>query len=102
MSDHLASPSRGDADSAVPPVQGPARLPVPSLEELAPDIRAVFQRNLERNGYVNNGNWVLAHCPPVFFGLRAFADGIDTSGLLSKRLHHLVAARVAQRVGCPY
>ncbi len=81
---------------------GPARIPTPGREDLTPELRAVFDRTLERNGYGNNGSWVTAHCPPVFFGIRALADGIDSSGLISKRLHHLVSVRVAQLIGCPY
>ena len=81
---------------------GPARIPTPSRDDLPPDVRAIFDRSLERNGYVNNGSRVTAHCPPVFLGVRALADGIDASGLISKRLHHLIAARVAQLIGCPY
>jgi hypothetical protein len=100
----MLAPMTAHADEVelAPSSPSPARITVPSLEELPPELRAFFQRSLERNGYVNNGNWVLAHCPDVFLGMRTLADRIDASGLISKRLHHLIAVLVAQRIGCPY
>ncbi len=73
-----------------------------TLDELAPELRPIFERSLARNGYVNNGNWIAAHCPAILLGLRGYAEAIESNGLISRRIHALVSARVAQVVGCPY
>ena len=81
---------------------GPPRVRPLTFDEVAPGIRPILEQTLERQGYVNNGNWILAHCPDIFLGLRGYAEAIDHAGLISRRLHFLVSARVAQLVGCPY
>jgi hypothetical protein len=69
-------------------------------EQVAADLRQVFDRQEQRYGSVLHNHQVLARRPSIFRGFRAMWDGIDESGLLPARLLDLVNVRVASLVGC--
>lgn len=69
-------------------------------EQVAADLRQVFDRQEQRYGSVLHNHQVLARRPSIFRGFRAMWDGIEESGLLPARLLDLVNLRVASLVGC--
>ena len=71
-------------------------------DEVPPDARATYDRNLETYGVVLNSTGVYAHRPTIQQGLGALSRGIQQSGLLPARLRVLVNLLVAMRAGCPF
>jgi hypothetical protein len=73
-----------------------------SREEAPADVRALYDANLTAFGQVLNTTGIWAHRPTIQLGVKALADGIQQSGLVSDRLRCLLNVRIASQVGCGY
>ena len=79
-----------------------ARIRPITLEEAAPEVRAIMERNLESFGMVLPSTEVYGHSPSVQAGARALDAGITAAGRIAPQLRALMNVRVAGRVGCPF
>jgi hypothetical protein len=79
-----------------------SRLRALPREEAPADVRALYDANLAAFGQVLNTTGIWAHRPSIQLGVKALADGIQQSGLVSDRLRCLLNVRIASRVGCGY
>lgn len=68
----------------------------------APEIRQVFEEQVQAYGAILNSSRVAAHRPSILFANAAFGRAIDESGLLAVGLRALLCVRVAQLNGCPF
>ena len=70
--------------------------------EAPADVRALYDANLKIFGQVLNTTGIFAHRPTIQLGVKALADGIQQSGLVSARLRCLINVRIASQVGCGF
>jgi hypothetical protein len=73
-----------------------------SREDAPADVRALYDANLKAFGQVLNTTGIWAHRPTIQLGVKALADGIQQSGLVSDKLRCLLNVRIASQVGCGY
>ena len=73
-----------------------------TLEEAAPQVKAVMERNLETFGRVLPSTEVYGHAPSIQEGAQALNAGISDAGRISPQLRSLMNVRVAAMVGCPF
>jgi alkylhydroperoxidase family enzyme len=73
-----------------------------TLEEAAPQVKAVMERNLETFGRVLPSTEVYGHAPSIQEGAQALNAGITDAGRISPQLRSLMNVRVAAMVGCPF
>jgi len=71
-------------------------------EEAPADVRTLYDANLKTFGQVLNTTGIFAHRPTIQLGVKALADGIQHSGLISPRLRCLLNVRIASQVGCGF
>ena len=71
-------------------------------DEASPDVRALYDANLKAFGQILNTTGILAHRPTIQLGVKALADGIQRSGLVSDKLRCLLNVRIASQVGCGF
>jgi len=80
-----------------------SRFPVPSLDELPDDIRAMIEEVQEKSGFVPNVFLALAHRPDEF---RAFFDHhnalMDKSEGLTKAEREMIVVATSASNGCMY
>ena len=79
-----------------------ARVQALTREEAHPDVRPLYDANLKAFGQIMNTTGVWAYRPTIQLGVKALADGIQASGLVSDRLRCLLNVRIAGRVGCGF
>ena len=79
-----------------------ARIQGVPYEEATGDVRAFYDRQLERRGVISNTAYVYALRPTILQGHSALAAGIEESGLLEPALRNLVCLRAALINGCPF
>ena len=78
------------------------RVPALTREEAPADVRSLYDANLKVFGQIMNTTGVWAHRPTIQLGVKALADGIQQSGLISDKLRCLINVRIAGRVGCGF
>ena len=79
-----------------------ARIKEVTKIEASDEVRAIFEEQERRFGFVSNTAKIYAHRPTIQKGVQALAQGIEASGLLSPELRHLVCAKTASINGCPF
>jgi len=79
-----------------------ARIRALTREEAPVDVRSLYDANLKAFGQVMNTTGIWAHRPTIQLGVKALADGIQQSGLISDRLRCLLNVRIAGQVGCGF
>ena len=71
-------------------------------EEAPADVRSQYDANMKAFGQVLNTTGIWAHRPTIQLGVKALADGIQQSALISDKLRCLLNVRIAGQVGCSY
>lgn len=79
-----------------------ARIKGVTKEEAPQEVRAVFEEQEKRYGFVSNTARVYALRPTIQQGVQALAQGIQASGLIDAALRHLVCVKTANINGCPF
>ena len=79
-----------------------ARIREVTPAEASPEVKEIFDAQVEAYGFVLNTARVYANCPPILRGTGQMAAAIDKSGLIDAGLKTLVNLRVAQINGCPF
>lgn len=79
-----------------------ARIKGVTKEEAPQEVRAVFDEQEKRYGFVSNTARVYALRPTIQQGVQALAQGIQASGLIDAELRHLVCVKTANINGCPF
>ena len=79
-----------------------ARIPALTREQASPDVHALYDANLAAFGQIMNTTGIWAHRPTIQLGVKALADGIQKSGLISDKLRCLINVRIAGQVGCGF
>ncbi|MFQ5692725.1 MAG: hypothetical protein ACE5IM_06755 [Nitrospinota bacterium] len=73
-----------------------------NVEEVPPEVRAVFDRQMEEFGAHLNPSKVYAHVPAILFAADALASAIRDEPHVAPEILALVNVRVAQINGCPF
>ena len=73
-----------------------------SREEAPAEARPAYDANLKAYGQVLNSTPIWAYRPTIQLGVKALADGIQQSGLISDKLRCLLNVRIASQVGCGF
>jgi alkylhydroperoxidase family enzyme len=71
-------------------------------KDASEEVRAIFEEQEKRYGFVSNTARVYGLRPTIYRGVQALADGIRASGLIAPELRHLVCVRAASINGCPF
>ncbi|TAJ90141.1 hypothetical protein EPO44_15090 [bacterium] len=71
-------------------------------EEAPQEVRAIFEEQEKRYGFVSNTARVYALRPTIQQGVQSLAAGIQSSGLIAAELRHLVCVKTANINGCPF
>lgn len=71
-------------------------------EEASEEVRAIFEEQEKRYGFVSNTARVYALRPTIQQGVQALAQGIVASGLIEPDLRHLLCVKTANINGCPF
>lgn len=71
-------------------------------DEASEEVRAIFEEQEKRYGFVSNTAKIYALRPTIQKGVQALADGIRASGLIEPELRHLVCVKAASINGCPF
>ncbi|MDP2603536.1 MAG: hypothetical protein Q8S00_13230 [Deltaproteobacteria bacterium] len=79
-----------------------ARIKGVSKSEANEGVRAVFEEQEKRYGFVSNTAKIYALRPTIQQGVQALAQGILASGLIEPDLRHLLCVRTANINGCPF
>ncbi len=95
-----AAPVQNAAMSDARPI---SRFPVPSLDELPPDIRARIEAVRERTGFVPNVFLALAHRPDEWRAFFAYHDALmEREGGLSRADRELIVVATSAANDCLY
>ena len=70
--------------------------------EAPEEVRALFEEQEKRYGFVLNTAQVYGLRPTIQKGVHALAEGIGASGLIEAELRHLLCVKTANINGCPY
>ncbi|MEK6601586.1 MAG: hypothetical protein AABZ09_06870 [Candidatus Binatota bacterium] len=79
-----------------------ARIKGVTKEEAPEEVRAIFEEQEKRYGFVSNTARVYALRPTIQQGVQALAQGIVASGLIEPDLRHLLCVKTANINGCPF
>ena len=79
-----------------------ARIKGVTKEEANDEVRAIFEEQEKRYGFVSNTAKIYALRPTIQKGVQALAAGIQASGLIEPALRHLVCVKTANINGCPF
>lgn len=71
-------------------------------EEASEEVRAVFEAQEKRFGFVTNTAHVYGLRPTIQKGVQALAEGVQASGLIDAGLRHLLCVKTANINGCPF
>lgn len=70
--------------------------------EAPEEVRAIFDEQEKRYGFVSHTARVYALRPTIQQGVQALGQGILASGLIEADLRHLVCVKTANINGCPF
>ncbi|MCR9255295.1 MAG: peroxidase-related enzyme [Alphaproteobacteria bacterium] len=80
-----------------------SRFPVPTLEDLPEDIRALFLKTQEKIGFIPNVFAVLAYRPAEFRAFMAYHDALmKREGGLSQAEKEMIIVATSNDNGCQY
>jgi len=79
-----------------------ARIKEVTKIEASDEVRAIFEEQEKRYGFVSNTAKIYALRPTIQKGVQALAQGIEASGLIGPELRHLVCIKTASINGCPF
>jgi len=79
-----------------------ARIKGVTKSEANDEVRAVFEEQEKRYGFVSNTAKIYALRPTIQKGVQALGQGIQASGLIDPGLRHLVCVKTANINGCPF
>ena len=79
-----------------------ARIKGVTKSEAKGEVRAVFEEQEKRYGFVSNTAKIYALRPTIQKGVQALGQGIQASGLIDPGLRHLVCVKTANINGCPF
>jgi hypothetical protein len=79
-----------------------ARIKGITKSEANEEVRAVFEEQERRYGFVSNTAKIYALRPTIQKGVQTLAAGIHASGLIEPELRHLVCVKTANINGCPF
>ena len=79
-----------------------ARIKGVTKSEANDEVRAVFEEQEKRYGFVSNTAKIYAVRPTIQKGVQGLAQGILASGLIEPDLRHLLCVRTANINGCPF
>lgn len=73
------------------------------LPEQAPsEVRALFDRQMEENGFLYNTTKVYAHVPSIMFAASALGNAIRGESHVEQEILSMVNVRAAKINGCPF
>jgi alkylhydroperoxidase family enzyme len=78
------------------------RLTPVSDEAATPEVRALFEKDIAREGEVALGTRIAAYRPGIAAAHKAFGGAIKQSRLIDAALRCLVNVRIANIIGCEY
>ncbi len=73
-----------------------------SPEQAPPEVREVFDGQMEAFGFHLNTTRVYAHVPSIMFAATALADAIQDAPHIAPEILAMVSVRTAQINGCPF
>ena len=73
-----------------------------SPEQAPPEVREVFDGQMEAFGFHLNPTRVYAHVPSILFAVTALADAIQDAPHIAPEILAMVSVRTAQINGCPF
>ena len=79
-----------------------ARIPNVDPNSVEPRIRAVLDAQRKKWGAPLLNHLIYARRPSIFHGVRGMWSGIDTSGLIDRKLQAMLNRRVAYLNGCEF
>ncbi len=79
-----------------------ARIKGVTKSETKDEVRAIFEEQEKRYGFVSNTAKIYALRPTIQKGVQALGQGIQASGLIDPGLRHLVCVKTANINGCPF
>ncbi|MBI2352380.1 MAG: carboxymuconolactone decarboxylase family protein [Deltaproteobacteria bacterium] len=79
-----------------------ARIKGVTKSEAKGEVRAIFEEQEKRYGFVSNTAKIYALRPTIQKGVQALGQGIQASGLIDPGLRHLVCVKTANINGCPF
>ena len=79
-----------------------ARVHALTREEASADVRSLYDGNLKAFGQILNTTGIWAYRPTIQLGVKALADGIQGSALISDKLRCLLNVRIASQLGCGF
>lgn len=78
------------------------RLTPISDQEATPEVRALFDQDIAREGEVALGTRMAAYRPSIAAAHKAFGGAIKQSRLIDPALRCLINVRIANIIGCEY
>jgi len=78
------------------------RLTPISDEQATPEVRALFDKDIAREGEVSLGTRIAAYRPGIAAAHKAFGAAIKQSRLIDPALRCLINVRIANLIGCEY
>jgi len=79
-----------------------ARIKGVTKSEANDEVRAVFEEQEKRYGFVSNTAKIYALRPTIQKGVQALAAGIQASPPFEPELRHLLCVKTANINGCPF
>ncbi len=79
-----------------------ARIKGIERDEATDEVRAIFEEQEGRYGFVLNTALIYGLRPTIQKGVQALAEGIRDSGLIDPELRHLLCVKAASINGCPF
>ena len=73
-----------------------------TMDEVAPEIRAIFEKVERYFGAVPASTGIQAYCPPILEASRTLGAAPEKSNKLPALIRSLVCLRAAQMAGCPF
>ena len=79
-----------------------ARIKGIERDKATDEMRAIFEEQEGRYGFVLNTAPIYGLRPTIQKGVQALAEGIRDSGLIGPELRHLLCVKAASINGCPF
>ena len=79
-----------------------ARIKGPDIDKLDTRLKKIFEAQAGQYGQPLTGQFIAAHSPEIFNGMRGMYGALHKSGLLEPALRNLLNRHVALINHCPY